>query len=108
MVSSECRTASQDSCSVSISSLRSDLWSSDSFSTHAALSNLMGTVAGAVGELAGLEGLVDDDGPLVFGAPKNDVMEALAFGFLTASAATSTALRLSDMRLCGVQWACCD
>ena len=92
LVTSSLRAPSQLSCKVSISSLSSSLCSSESFATHASLSNLMGCVAGAVGSDAGFETL-----GLGFGAPKKDVMAAFCLGFLAASAAISPALRLSDM-----------
>lgn len=75
------------------------MWSSDSLAIHASLSNLVGTVSGAVGEDAGCDGFVDDVGGFVFGWPKNAVMEPLAFGFLAASVATSTPFRLRDILL---------
>ena len=92
LVTSSLRAPSQLSCSVSISSLSSSLCSSESFATQASLSNLIGSVAGAVRSDAGFEAL-----GLGFGAPKKDVMEAFCLGFLTASAAMSPALRLRDI-----------
>lgn len=93
LVTSSLRAPSQLSCRVSISSLSSSLCSSESFATHASLSNFMGCVAGAVGsDAVGFEAEA-----LGLGTPKNDVMEAFCLGFLAASAAMSPALRLSDM-----------
>lgn len=92
LVTSSLRAPSQLSCKVSISSLSNSLCSSESFATHASLSNLMGCGAGAVGSDAGFETF-----GLGFGAPKKDVMAAFFLGFLATSAAMSPALRLSDM-----------
>ena len=57
-----------------------------SFATHFSLSNLMAD-GGSTPEVAEA---VDS----IFGGPKKDVMDPLAFGFLAASAARSVALRL--------------
>jgi hypothetical protein len=56
------------------------------------LSNLMGSVAGAVGS----DAVFEAEG-LGLGAPKKDVILAFCLGFFTASAAMSPAFRLSDM-----------
>lgn len=97
LVTSSFSTPSQLSCSVSISSLRSSFCSASSFATHASLSNLIGFVSSAVAPLAGRSGFVEDGAALDLGAPKKEVMDLSALGFLAASAARSTALRLSDM-----------
>ena len=60
-----------------------------SFATHFSLSKLTVGAATSVGPLR--EG-VDDK--VVFGAPKNDVILALALGFFASAAARSAALRL--------------
>lgn len=70
-----------------------------SLASQASLSNFTGSVAGAVAEDAGADGEEDGAAPFVvaLGWPKNEVMELLALGFLAASAARSTAFRLSDI-----------
>lgn len=87
-------TLNQLSCRVSISSFRRDFCSSVRLLIHLSLSKVVG--AGSVG---GLEGLVLEVEGLVFGGPKNEVIEELALGFFTSAAATaaSAALRLRDI-----------
>ena len=98
LVTSSFNAPSQLSCNVLISSARSSFCSCVSFAIQASLSNLTGSVAGAVGDDAGADGLaVDKVLAEALGWPKNEVMDPFAFGFFAASAAMSAALRLSDI-----------
>lgn len=93
------RTASQLSCSVSISSLSNAFCSSVRPATHFSLSNFR---AGAV-SVGPLDGFVDDVDELVLGGPKKLVIELFALGFLASAATMSAALRLRDM-IKAVKW----
>ena len=100
-------TASQLSCSVSISSLRSSFCSGESLAIQACLSNLLGAVSGAVGEDEGWDNpfpQVDELLGLTLGCPKKDVMDPFVLGcFFAESLIASAALRLSDILECMVR-----
>lgn len=86
---SSLRWANQLSWRVSISSFRRSRCSSVSLATHFALSKLVAG-AGAADDVPDCLELEET----VFGAPKNEVMLALALGFFASAAARSAALRL--------------